>query len=246
MVVDGFIVVVFGAFDHDPCTFCMMFFVCQVLALWPSIRCKLMLWSIITRATAINLADFLVLLTTLTDTPGGRQSPEVQFTLTDTPGGRRRLGAAMWGVFAVLASAILIFCKALGLAVKFALEFVDLIFGTDFEVESAKFNMYRGYVEIRTADGVDLNFVKGRGLGLSNVKAMLGYMEADLPRASVLAQVVPQSALDANDIEGSSIPSDFQPRLGHVKMTSMLRSPTPLQSICHRSRARNSTCVEVM
>eukprot|EP00971_Amphidinium_carterae_P307977 6120671-Amphidinium_carterae.1 len=123
----------------------------------------------------------------------------------------------MWGVFAVLASAILIFCKALGLAVKFALEFVDLIFGTDFEVESAKFNMYRGYVEIRTADGVDLNFVKGRGLGLSNVKAMLGYMEADLPRASVLAQVVPQSALDANDIEGSSIPSDFQPRLGHVE-----------------------------
>mmetsp|Transcript_39434 Transcript_39434/g.91051 ORF Transcript_39434/g.91051 Transcript_39434/m.91051 type:complete len:131 (+) Transcript_39434:392-784(+) len=101
-------------------------------------------------------------------------------------------------------------------------------------------------VEVRIADGVDLNFVKGRGLGLSNVKAMLGYMEADLPRASVLAQVVPQSALDANDIEGSSIPSDFQPRLGHVKMTSMLRSPTPLQSICHRSRARNSTCVEVM
>jgi len=174
------------------------------------------------------------------------------------------LATAMWGLFAVLASAILASCKVLGLAVKFALESVDsLIFGTDIEVESVKFNMCRGYVEVRkllimnmegkgyqtpcllrvdeaivqinlwrlicsmgkvfeitdlTIDGVDLNFEKGKGLGPSNVKAMLDYMEANLLGASAQAQVVPQSALDADDTEGSSTPSAFQLRLGHVKL----------------------------
>eukprot|EP00971_Amphidinium_carterae_P350725 6491710-Amphidinium_carterae.2 len=60
------------------------------------------------------------------------------------------LATAMWGAFAVLASATLAFCKALGLAVKFALESVNLlILGTDFVVESAKFNMCQGHVEVR-------------------------------------------------------------------------------------------------
>eukprot|EP00971_Amphidinium_carterae_P020926 412941-Amphidinium_carterae.1 len=56
-------------------------------------------------------------------------------------------------------------------------------------------------VEVRIADGVDLNFVKSRGLDLRNVKVMSVFMEADLPRASVQAQVVPQSGLDANKFE---------------------------------------------
>jgi len=80
-------------------------------------------------------------------------------------------------------------------------------------------------VEVRIADGVDLNFVKSRGLDLRNVKVMSVFMEADLPRASVQAQVVPQSALDANEIEGSSTPSDFQPRLGHVKLDDIKVAP---------------------
>eukprot|EP00971_Amphidinium_carterae_P229696 4557721-Amphidinium_carterae.1 len=171
---------------------------------------------------------------TLTDTPGGRHSADTQLTLTDTPGGRRRFDVAMWGVFAVLASTIHTSRKVLSLALKFALELVVLlIFGTDFEVESAKFNMYQGHVEIRIADGVDLNFVQGRDLGLSNVNAMLGYMEADLTRASVQAQVVPQSAIDVNDIGGSSAPSDVQPRLGHVKLDDINVAVLRITSPCH-------------
>eukprot|EP00971_Amphidinium_carterae_P010780 212930-Amphidinium_carterae.2 len=44
-------------------------------------------------ATAIDFADFLVLPITLTDTPGGRQGAEMQFTLTDTLGGDGVLSA---------------------------------------------------------------------------------------------------------------------------------------------------------
>mmetsp|Transcript_47089 Transcript_47089/g.86336 ORF Transcript_47089/g.86336 Transcript_47089/m.86336 type:complete len:1006 (-) Transcript_47089:112-3129(-) len=172
------------------------------------------------------------------------------------------LATAMWGVFAVLASAILASCKVLGLAVKFALESIDTaIFGTEIEVESVKFNMCRGYVEVRKllimnmegkgyqtpcllrvdeaivqinlwrlicslgkvfeitdlqVEGVDLNFEKGKGLGPSNVKAMLDYMEANLPGASLAPPA--QVATVADEIEGDAPPSDFSLRLGHIKL----------------------------
>jgi len=60
------------------------------------------------------------------------------------------LATARWRLFAVLGFAISAFSNVLGLKVKFALESVDLlIFVTDFEVESAKFNMCPGHREVR-------------------------------------------------------------------------------------------------
>eukprot|EP00971_Amphidinium_carterae_P215089 4269181-Amphidinium_carterae.1 len=48
-------------------------------------------------------------------------------------------------------------------------------------------------------------------------------MEADLPGASAQAQIAPQSALGANDSEGSSTPSDFQPCLGWHQCCGLAR-----------------------
>jgi len=75
-------------------------------------------------------------------------------TLAERPGDfaywQAFMVTALWGLLAVLASAVLASCKVLGLAVKFALESVDsALLGSEVEVESVKFNMCKGYVEVK-------------------------------------------------------------------------------------------------